>query len=276
MFQPVIPLSGNSGWAFLERTYDRQLENYSKSPQIRNDRDYMLEKLAHPITLDEFLSDRRLLRVTMTAYGLAGEEWKGGFIRKAIEAAGDPESTFLVRLNNTKYTQFAQAFAPIAGKIIMSSSELSNIAANFEAESFESAVGEVDDSMRLALNYKSEIPKLIGEGSSEKAMLYRILGDVPASTVLESALNIPKSVKSLPVERQAELLKERIVSVLGISDVSELSSQEMVDTVIRRFHAMESIKNVDYSYTPASAALTLLSNGVGSQASQNLFLSLIR
>lgn len=276
MFQPVVPLSGNSGWAFLQRTYDRQLENFSKSPQIRNDRDYMLEKLAHPMGLDDFLADKRLLRITMTAYGLAGEEWKGGFIRKAIESAGDPESTFLARLNNAKYTKFAETFAPISGKIIMSSSELSKIAVNFEAESFEAAVGEVDDNMRLALNYQSEISDLIGEGSSQKAMLYRILGDVPVRSVLESALNLPSDIGNLTVERQADILKDRLTAVLGISDVSELKSPEMVDKVLQRFHAMESIQSGANSYSSASAALMLLSNGVGSQASQNLFLSLVR
>ena len=276
MFQPVIPLSGNSGWAFLQRTYDRQLENFSKSPQIRNDRDYMLEKLDHAMSLDDFMADKRLLRITMTAYGLGGEEWKGGFIRKAIESAADPESTFLARLNNAKYTKFAEAFAPLSGKIIMPSSELSKIAVNFEAESFEAAVGEVDDNMRLALNFQSEIPELIGEGASQKAMLYRILGDVPVRSVLETALNIPSDIGKLTVERQADILKDRLTAVLGISDVAELKSPEMIDRIVQRYHAMESIQNSADAYSSASTALTLLSNGVGSQASQNLFLSLIR
>ena len=43
----------------------------------------------------------------------------------------------------------------------------------------------------------------------------------------------------------------------------------------QRFLAMETIENGSTSYSSASAALTLLSNGVGSQASQNLFLSLL-
>ena len=275
MFQPAIPLSGIAGWKFLQSTYTRQLESYSDSPQIRNDRDYMLEKLSKPMSIDDLMADKRLLRVTMTAFGLAGEEWKGGFIRKALEEVADPESTFLARLNNTKYTNFAEALSPVDGKIIMSSSELAKIAVNFEAESFQTAVGEIDDSMRLALNYQSEISEMVGTDSSDKTILYRILGDVPVRTVMETAFNLPDGLSSLDLDRQAEILEKQITSVLGISDLSDLSKPDVIEKVINRYLAMETIENGSTSYSPASAALTLLSSGVGSQASENLFLSLL-
>ena len=276
MFQPAIPLSGIAGWKFLQSTYTRQLESFSDSPQVRNDRNYMLEKLSAPMSVDDFMADKRLLRVTMTAFGLAGEEWKGGFIRKALEEVSDPDSTFLARLNNTKYTSFAEALSPVDGKIIMSSSELAKIAVSFEAESFQTAVGEVDDSMRLALNYQSEITEMVGTDSSDKAILYRILGDVPVRTVMQTAFNLPDGLSNLDLDRQAEILKKQINSVLGISDLSDLSKPEVTEKMINRFLAMETIENGSTSYSPASAALMLLSSGVGSQASENLFLSLLR
>ncbi len=275
MFQPAIPLSGIGGWKFLQATYSRQLESFSDSPQVRNDRDYMLDKLSQTLSVDELMADKRLLRVTMTAFGLGGEEWKGGFIRKALEEVGDPESTFLPRLNNPKYTKFAEALSPIDGKIIMSTSELARIAVNFEAESFRTAVGDVDDSMRLALNYQSEISEIAGAESSDKAILYRILGDVPVRTVMQTAFNLPDGLSNLDLDRQADVFKDRIQSVMGISDLSELAKPEVIEKMIHRFLAMDTIENGSTSYSSASAALTLLSDGVGSQASQNLFLSLL-
>ncbi|KCZ87439.1 DUF1217 domain-containing protein [Hyphomonas jannaschiana] len=236
----------------------------------------MLEKLSHRLTVDEFMSDRRLLRVTMTAFGLGGEEWKGGFIRKALEEVGDPESTFLARLNNTKYTKFAEALAPIDGSIIMSSGELAKIAVNFEAQSFRTAVGEVDDSMRLALNFQAEIPEMTGNDASDKTILYRILGDVPVRTVFETAFSLPQGISSLDLDRQADIFKEKITSVLGINDLSELAEPDVTEKLIHRYLAMETIENGSTSYSSASAALTLLGNGVGSQASQNLFISLLK
>ena len=99
VFQPVIPLSGFGGWNFLQSTYDAQLETFSKSAQIKNDIDYLTEKFAEPMAVEDFLSDGRLRRITMTAYGLAGEEWKTGYVRTVLDEVQDPASTFLARLN---------------------------------------------------------------------------------------------------------------------------------------------------------------------------------
>ncbi len=275
MFQPVIPLSGNSGWKFLEATYDRQLKSYTDAPQIQLDRDYLIEKFSGPVAVEDFLKDTRLLRVSLTAYDLGGEEWKRGFIDKVLSEVSDPESTFLTRLNNPKYTAFANAMKPVDGKITLSPAAVSAMAAEYEAAAFEAAVGEVDDNMRISLNYKSEIGGIVGSGASESAKIYRMLANVPVRTLLEGAMNLPSDIRKLPIERQAEIFQERLQSTFGIKNMSELNSPEIIDKAIQRFHVMESIKEGVANYSSASAALTLLGNGLGSQSSENLFLSLL-
>lgn len=276
-FQPIIPMSGIGGWKYLQATYDKQLQSHSNSPQVRRDRDYMIEKFSQPIAVEDFLKDARLVRVSMTAFDLSGEEWKKGFINKVLTEVADPESTFLKRLNNSKYTAFAEALKPQDGKITLSEDDLAAIAVRFEASSFELAVGNVDDNMRLALNYQDEIKSLAAEGVSDTAIAYRILGDVPVSTLLKTALNLPSDMKGLSIERQAEILQNSLKKTLGVSKLSDMASPEIVDKAIVRYHAMKSITEGSTMYTPASAALTLLggsSYGYGNNASQNLFLSI--
>jgi len=262
-FQPVIPLSGNSGWKFLQSTYDRQLSTHANSPQIKADRAYLTEKLSEPMSAESFLNDKRLLRVALTAFDLGGEEWKRGFIDKVLKEAATPESTFLARLNNPKYTAFAQAFKPVNGTITVSPEAIDKIAAEFDAASFESAVGRVDDSMRIALNFKSEISDLIGNGSSDNAILYRMLGNVPVRTLLETAANLPTEIRKLNIEKQASLLKDGLQQRFGISDLGDLKDPEVIDRIISRYHTMESIKSVAANYSPAANALTLLNGGMG-------------
>ena len=275
MFQPVIPLSGNSGWKFLEATYDRQLKSYTDSPQVQMDRDYLIEKFSQPVAVEDFLKDTRLLRVSLTAFDLGGEEWKRGFIDKVLSEVSDTDSTFLTRLNNPKYTAFANAMKPVDGKITLTPAAVSAMATQYESAAFEAAVGEVDDNMRISLNYKSEIGSIVGSSSSESAKIYRMLANVPVRTLLEGAMNLPSDIRKLPIERQADIFKERLQSTFGISDVSELASPEIIDKAIQRFHVMQSINEGISNYSPASAALTLLGNGLGSQSSENLFLSLL-
>ncbi|WP_291205248.1 DUF1217 domain-containing protein [Hyphomonas sp.] len=262
-FQPVIPLSGNSGWKFLQSTYDRQLSTHANSPQIKADRAYLTEKLSEPMSAESFLNDKRLLRVALTAFDLGGEEWKRGFIDKVLKEAATPGSTFLARLNNPKYTAFAQAFKPVNGTITVAPEAIDKIAAEFDTASFESAVGQVDDSMRIALNFKSEIAGLVGNGSSDSAILYRMLGNVPVRTLLETAANLPTEIRKLDIEKQAALLKDSLQQRFGISDLRDLKEPEVIDKIISRYHTMESIKSGAANYSPAANALTLLNGGMG-------------
>ena len=275
VYQPVIPLSGYGGWKFLESTFDKQLEGFSDSASVRNDREYFQQKMSSPVEMEDFLSDKRLMRIALTAFDLGGEEWKVGYVRHVMEEAADPDSTFLKRLNNPSYTNFAKAFAVKDGKISLSEDVRAQLADDFEMASFRSAVGEVDNNMRLSLNYKDKIATLANEESSESAILYKLLGDVPVRTVLETALNLPSEMRKLDVEQQAGILKERLLSVFSISRVSDLAKEDVVEKAIQRFHAMDSISQAQSSMSPGSVALTLLNgaSGYGSIASQNLFLS---
>lgn len=276
-FQPVVPMSGIGGWKFLQATYDKQVQSFTKSPQVRNDRDYLIEKFVQPMTVEDFLKDSRLVRATMTAFDLSGEEWKKGFINKVLQEVGKPDSTFLQRLNNPKYTAFAKALSPVDGKIELSDEQIAIMAVRFERNSFEQAVGNVDDNMRLSLNYQSEIVEIAANGASDDTIAYRIIGDVPVYTLMKTALNMPADTSKLPVERQAEMIKTSLKKILGVSKLSEISSPDLIDKVIVRFHAMKSISEYSAASSSAAAALTLLSSGgsygYGSGASQNLFLS---
>mgnify|MGYP003137843688 CR=1 FL=1 len=275
VYQPVIPLSGYGGWKFLESTFDKQLEGFSDSATVRNDREYFLRQMSSPVAMEDFLSDRRLMRIALTAFDLDGEEWKVDFVRHVMEEAADPDSTFLKRLNNPSYTNFAKSFAVKDGKISLPEDTRTQLADDFEIASFRSAVGEVDNNMRLSLNYKDKIASMAEEGVSESAILYKLLGDVPVRTVLETALSLPTEMRKLDIDQQAKILKERVFSVFSISKVSDLSKADMVEKAIQRFHAMDTVSQVKSSMSSASVALTLLNgaSGYGSIASQNLFLS---
>lgn len=275
-FQPVLPLSGLAGWNFLQETYDSQLDTYSKSPQIQRDIEYFKEKFAQPLAVEDFLSDPRLRRVSLTAFGLSGEEWKTGYIRNVLEEVQDPDSTFLQRLNNPQYTNFAESFEPANGQINLLSAEIDNIAARFAAESFEVAVGAQNDSMRLALNYRDGISEVVTEDSSDEAVLFKLLGSEPIRAVLDTALGIPADLSQLDIDRQAEYLEDRLKSQFGIGNVQELKDPEVVDQVLKRFQILAGIDQNFASTSSASTALVLLGNaasGFGALASQNLFLS---
>ena len=95
---------------------------------------------------------------------------------------------------------------------------------------------------------------------------------MPVRELLETSLRLPQDIRQLDIEQQAEIFAERLQGAFGISDVRDLAEPENVDRVIQRFHAIQSINNGPSPFTPGAVALTLLT-GVGTSASQNLFLS---
>ena len=70
MFQPVIPVSGLAGWRFLQRTYDSQFETFSKGAVLQRDAEYFRENIGQVRTAEDLTSDRRLLNVALSAFGL--------------------------------------------------------------------------------------------------------------------------------------------------------------------------------------------------------------
>ena len=272
VFTPVIPGTGLVGWNFLQSTYDRQFAAFSNTAQIKSDSEYVSEKFSSTLTVDEFVDDPRLLRSTLTAFGLEGEEWKKGFIKKVLNEVNDPESTFLTRLNNPAYTRLAETLSPVGGLIIPSSTTASDISLKFREKSFEIAVGNVDNNIRLSLNYETEINELVKSESTNETNIFRILGSVPVRTVLETALNLPQDVRKLDLEQQAKIFEDRLKSTFRISDVTELTEPENVERVIQRFSAISQLSQGPAAGTPGSTALALLT-GVGAVGSQNLFLS---
>ena len=116
---------------------------------------------------------------------------------------------------------------------------------------------------------------MITEGATDDTIIFRILGNVPMRSVLETALSIPSDIGQLDLDRQAEVFKDRLRSQMGISSLQELKDPEMVDKMITRYQAIDGINQTSATLSSASTALTLLSNaaGFGAVASQNLFLS---
>lgn len=277
MFTPAITQSGLGGWALLKATFDRQLEAFSNSSQVRADVTYLKDRLSSSISLESFLDDRRLMRISLTAFDLGGEEWKRGFIEKVLRESTLSESPFLSRISNSDYIAFAEVFSPQDGRISLTESETQTIVDNFEEASFRLAVGDVDNDMRLALNYEARIADLAKSGSSNETIAFRLLGNVPMRTVLETALNLPSDINALNIEKQSEILRERVRATLGVRQLSDLAETGVVERVIERFHAMQAISNGSQAFTPANVALTLLGggNGLGATASQNLFISRI-
>lgn len=275
MFAPVVPLGGYTGFRFLERTYTKQLDALSKSPEIVRNIEYFLANAAKPQSAEEFVQDRRLMQVALGAFGLDDEIDKRALVRRILEEGVIESRSFANRLNDKAYQDLALeiGFAE-GGSFLKLESRRDEIAERYRIRQFERAVGEVDVDMRLALNFRREITALAGQGLSSSAGWFRVLGSQPLRQVIEGAFNLPSEFAQLDVDAQRELLEEKTAARYDGKSVAVFSDPEAVDDALRRFFLNAQIKAGQQPYSPGATALALLQSvPLGAAGSSNLFSS---
>lgn len=275
-FTPIIPLSGIGGWRFLERTLDAQRETFASGAQNAREIQYFKDNIAAADTAEKLVADRTLLKVALGAFGLGDEIDKKAFIRTALDEGTEASDALAVRLVDPKYREMSAFFGygneggarvglPGFGEAIES---------RYRIRAFEEAVGVVDDTMRLALNFDRRIQEIgAATTSANDTLWFRVLGDPPMRAVIEGALGLPSSFGQLDLDQQLSAVKERAQSQFGADQVSELVGAEKRDLVIRRFLIRQQIENGPDQFAAGMSALTLLQNGTGPNATLNLLLS---
>ena len=268
---PVIPGSGIAGWNFLQKTLDRQTEAFNKSPDIARDVEYFEANIGEVETLDDLMGERRILKVALGAFGLGDEINKGAFVRKVLEEGTADRSAFAIRLNNSDYIEMAQTIRiDQDGALSISPSGISEISERYQRQTFEVEVGNVNDSMRLALNFERKIKEFAGQGLSENAGWFRAIGSVPLRTVIESAFNLPNEFSALDIDRQKDILSDKANALFGGKSVDVFENPENVQTMINRFLLRQQIESGPTASTPGFAALSILQAGSSSLSSAGI------
>ena len=275
-FQPVVPLSGLAGLRVLERTYDRQFEAFSNSADIQLDVEYFLENAGSIESSADFVADRRLMKVALGAFGLSSEIDKKALLRKMLDEGTESRTALANKFTDSRYAEFSSAlgFGNSSGYKLSDPDALQALVDKYLEESFEEAVGQVDDTMRIALNFKNEILDIAASGTSTETGWLRTLGKLPVRAVLDKAFNLPDQFAQVDIDRQVEVYQERAQAILGEDSVLAFLDPENVDTVLRRYMAVVQAESGPSSSTPGIGALTLLqSSGLGASSQVGLILS---
>lgn len=277
VFLPAIGVDGLAGWRVLQKTAPKQQEVFERSPVLTRNIEYFRENIASATTAEDLVNDRRLLTVALGAFGLADEVDKKGFVLKILEEGTEDSQAFAVRLNDPRFEALAQAFGYgnlDGGANIQRDAFREDIIARYKTMEFERAVGEVDNDMRLAMNFKREIAEIAASDEENDTRWFQILGNRPLRELVSTALFIPTEVAQLDLDQQLDIFSSRAEKVFGDASPSVFSDPEVIDDTIRRFFLNRQIENGPSAATPGFTALTLLQTAsLGAVSTTNLFLS---
>ena len=235
-YAPILGGTGLTAWAVLNRTMDVQRKTFDASAEIARDTDYFEAKIGEINTAEELVGDRRLLRVALGAFGLQDDINNKAFIRKILEGGVIDPKSLANKLSDSRYRDFSKAFGFELGTPNSKLSDFApKIVEKFRRQSFEVAVGEQDDSLRLALNAQRSLDEIAGANSTNTTKWLKIMGNAPLRKVFETALGLPSSFGQWDLDQQLEEFKDRADRQLGSADISQFTEPEAVEKLVQRY-----------------------------------------
>jgi len=260
-FQPVVPLGGYAGWTLLDRTLDRQLETFSKSPINARDMEYFRENIGLVVSAEQLVSDYQLLRVALGAFGLQDDLPNRAFIRKALEEGTTSSDAFVNRLADKRYRSFSEAFGfgEAAVPKTLQSGFADTILARFERVEFERAVGEQNEELRIALNLERELPEIAAGAPDKDTAWLSVMGNPPLRAAFETALGLPDSFGLIDIDQQIEGFQEKARAIFGTDDMTQIATEEGIENVVQNYLGRAQLASVTSGVASSgSIAVTLL------------------
>lgn len=258
-FQPVVPIGGNAGWAFLQRTKDAQQHAFDQSPRISRETEEFEARIGQISSAEELVSDRRLLTVALGAFGLSEDIDNRFFIRKVLEDGTGSDDALANRLTDKRYFDLAEAFAFDRAPPNTQFSDFGpRITEAYRERQFEEAVGDSAPAMRLSLSLEREVAELAVRDLSEDGLWFTVMATPPLREVFEAGLGLPSSVGALDIDRQLTLFQDKALSLFGDTGVRQFTDPEKQDELIRRFLVADSLATAPAQTVRGSAALALL------------------
>lgn len=245
-YAPALPLGGYAGWAFLRRTMASQTAAFNTAPDLKSDEAYFRAKISQIRTAEQLVADRRLLKVALGAFGLEKDIDNKFFIQKVLQDGTLKAGTLANKLADKQYQKLSATFG--FGDFAEPSTKISTfpdkIISAYRARQFETAVGDQNPDLRLALYVQREMPGIADKAtSSENAKWFTILGNAPLRKVFEKALGLPNSIGALDLDQQLQAFKDKAKLQTGSDTVSQFSDPAKLEGLVRRFLLRSEMEN---------------------------------
>lgn len=257
-FQPTLPIGGLAGWSLLTRTKARQEVAFANAPARQTETARFEARFPKLNSAKELVKDTSTLRVVLGAFGLQDDLPNKAFIQRVIETGAEGRNGLSGRLADKRYAALATAMAHLAsgGSGKAPPKLVASLVADYQARSFEIAVGAQNQSFRLAMTAERELPALLSTFSSDRARWFGILGNPPLRKVIETALGLPKEFAALPLDQQADRLRTASKARFNADSVAKLVAPETLGRVVQRFLILSEIQTGATAFSPALTLLT--------------------
>jgi hypothetical protein len=212
-------------YLIVARDKTKATERVARQPQIAREVDYYLSKIGKIKTASEFVADRRLMTVALTAFGIGDMVYAKAFVRKLLAEGTDDPSAFANRLADRRYLEFAKIFdfKRYGAATTAFGAAQSGITDKYIRQNLETQAGASNEGVRLALYFERNAPKLEAVSG--------ILADKALTQVVRTMLGLPETFSLYGIDKQISILDQRL-------DIEDLKSPEKLKKHVERFAAL--------------------------------------
>lgn len=222
---------------------DRSLATTAKQPLVARETAYYLENIGNVKSIDDFLSDDRLFKYAMKAFGLKDMDYAKAFMRKALTEGVEDEKSFANKLADPRYREFVEAF-----NFVRYGEETTTLTRAREGtvdrymrQTLEETAGTQNEGVRLALYFSRK--------AQDVDSVFEILGDRALAQVVQTALGLPAAAMAGNIDKLAATISDRI-------DLEDFKDPAKLEAFIQRFTTMWEVSNPS---TPQAAPSLLIS-----------------
>lgn len=252
-------------YTLITRDMSASLKRVSEEPVVSRQTEYYLENISNVKSIEDFLADDKLFNYAMKAHGLEEMTYAKGLIRKVLEGGTEDDDALANKFTDPRYKAFAEAFdfKTNEGNATIFTKAQQGTVDKYMQQTLEENAGNNNQGVRLALYFERKMPELLEAGSSERSMVFSILGDNALGEVVRTALSISPASAAGNIDRQADAILDKL-------DFEQLKDPEGLTKFLENFTVLWEVNNTFGD--PSSAALLGQSAGFG--ISSDLMLSL--
>ncbi|MCP1200909.1 DUF1217 domain-containing protein [Notoacmeibacter sp. MSK16QG-6] len=252
-------LSTYAAYQLTTQNIDRSLTIVKSDPMVERETAYYLENVGNIKTAEDFVNDSRIFQYAMKAFGLEDMSYAKAFMLKVLKEGTDESTAFANRLADKRYVDFAETFnfsrhgetATTFTKAQKGTVDL------YMRQTLEENEGAKNEAVRLAMYFERKAPDL--------ESVTGILADSAMSTVVRTILGLPESTAMLDIDKQIEMLEDRI-------DITDFQDPDKLAGMIERFSAMWDMEN---GSSTAESQVGLLFSGSTQTLSADMLMSLL-
>lgn len=206
----------------LQATRDVRFEQFKNDPVIKREVEYFLENAGSVDTVDDFMADRRLLQVTLSAFALEEEIQFPARIRAVLTEPLSDEDALANKLLDPRFKEIAEemAFATLGTGKLKLNFFRQEIIDRYLTNEFEKSLGALNPALREAEFFRRKI--------GDVDNVFAILGEPVLRSVVTFTLGLPPQIAFQSVDKQKSLIEARL-------DIADFKDPEKVDEFVRRF-----------------------------------------